>query len=418
MRIAFFAWEYPPALVGGLGTYAENMSRKFVEMGHDVAVFSLNTGSLPTREVVKGVEVHRPLLTDASKIFPFISRELERWGVGIRFFSDVFIYNVLSVSKLANDLIKKQGYKYDVVCFHDWLNSIAGLIAKSELKIPTVFHVHSTEWGRTGDGSEIVKSLEEAAVREADGLITVSHAMKDDLTRHGWPERKIHVVWNGVDPARYNPEKCSVEDVKAIRSRHGVREDENLILFIGRLTWVKGVRNLVQAMPHILDRYPNTKLLILGRGEEQRDITELASRLNVSDKVIYRFEFVPEEERILYYAAADICVFPSVYEPFGIVSLEAMAMEKPVVVGAKGIVGFREQVIPSGPDQNGIHVDGGNPMDIAWGITETLSDKERAKTWGKNGRKRVLQYFTWDKAAEQTIKCYEEIQAGKFSDEI
>ncbi|MBS7644681.1 glycosyltransferase family 4 protein [Candidatus Bathyarchaeota archaeon] len=414
MRIAFFAWEYPPALVGGLGTYAENMSRKFVEMGHDVAVFSLNTGGLPTREVVKGVEVHRPLLTDASKIFPFISRELERWGVNVRFFSDVFLYNILSVSKLSNDLIKKQGYRYDVICFHDWLNSIAGLIAKSELRVPTIFHVHSTEWGRVGNGSEIVKSLEEAAAREADGLVTVSHAMKEDLTRHGWPERKIHVIWNGVDPDKYNPEKCDMEEVKAIRAKHGVREDENLILFIGRLTWVKGVRNLIQAMPPVLDRYPDTKLLILGRGEEQRDIAELASRLNIGDKVIYRFEFVPEEERILYYAASDVCVFPSIYEPFGIVSLEAMAMEKPVVVGARGVVGFREQVIPSGPDQNGLHVDGGNPMDIAWGIVETLSDKERAKTWGKNGRRRVLQYFTWDKAAEQTIKCYNNyIQAGR-----
>ncbi|MEM2863649.1 MAG: glycosyltransferase family 4 protein [Candidatus Bathyarchaeia archaeon] len=414
LRIAFFAWEYPPALVGGLGTYAENMSRKFVEMGHDVAVFSLNTGGLPTREVVKGVEVHRPLLTDASKIFPFISRELERWGVNVRFFSDVFLYNILSVSKLSNDLIKKQGYRYDVICFHDWLNSIAGLIAKSELRVPTIFHVHSTEWGRVGNGSEIVKSLEEAAAREADGLVTVSHAMKEDLTRHGWPERKIHVIWNGVDPDKYNPEKCDMEEVKAIRAKHGVREDENLILFIGRLTWVKGVRNLIQAMPPVLDRYPDTKLLILGRGEEQRDIAELASRLNIGDKVIYRFEFVPEEERILYYAASDVCVFPSIYEPFGIVSLEAMAMEKPVVVGARGVVGFREQVIPSGPDQNGLHVDGGNPMDIAWGIVETLSDKERAKTWGKNGRRRVLQYFTWDKAAEQTIKCYNNyIQAGR-----
>jgi glycosyltransferase involved in cell wall biosynthesis len=90
-----------------------------------------------------------------------------------------------------------------------------------------------------------------------------------------------------------------------------------------------------------------------------------------------------------------------------------MAMEKPIVVGARGVVGFREQVVPSGPEQNGLHVDGGNPMDIAWGITEALSDRERARTWGRNGRRRVLQYFTWTKAAEQTIKCYEEIQAEK-----
>jgi glycosyltransferase involved in cell wall biosynthesis len=122
--------------------------------------------------------------------------------------------------------------------------------------------------------------------------------------------------------------------------------------------------------------------------------------------VEYRPEFVSEEERILHYAASDLCVFPSIYEPFGIVSLEAMSMGKPVVVGAKGVVGFREQVMPAGPEQNGVHVDGGNPVDIAWGLKEVLTDPQRAKIWGENGRKRVLEYFTWRKAAEQTIDVY------------
>ncbi|MBS7657845.1 MAG: glycosyltransferase family 4 protein [Candidatus Bathyarchaeia archaeon] len=407
MRIAFLAWEYPPVLVGGLGTYAENITRKFVELGHDVTVFSLNNGGLPTREVIKGVEVHRPLITNASSIFPLLSKDLENWGINIKFFNDFFIYNILSASKLINDLIRKQSYSYDIVCFHDWLNSIAGIIIKNELKIPSVFHVHSTEWGRSGDGSEIIKALERKAANEADSIITVSYAMKEDLTRHGWPEGKINVVWNGVDPEKYNPEKCKIEDIEALRSKYNVKEGENLILFIGRLTWVKGVRNLIQAMPYVLNKHPNSKLVILGRGEEQKDIVELASRLNIVDKVYYRFEFVPETERILHYAASDLCVFPSIYEPFGIVSLEAMAMEKPIVVGARGVVGFREQVVPSGPEQNGIHINGNDPMDIAWGINEVLADKERARVWGINGRKRVLKYFTWDKVAEQTIKCYE-----------
>jgi glycosyltransferase involved in cell wall biosynthesis len=164
-------------------------------------------------------------------------------------------------------------------------------------------------------------------------------------------------------------------------------------------------------MPTILKEHPNTKLVILGKGEEQNDIDETASRLGIKDNVICRFDFVPEEERILHYVAADICVFPSVYEPFGIVSLEAMAMAKPVVVGAHGVVGFREQVINSGPEQNGIHVNGENPSDIAWGVKEALKDPEKAKIWGKNGRKRVLRYFTWKQVAEQTIQIYQTTQA-------
>jgi len=180
-----------------------------------------------------------------------------------------------------------------------------------------------------------------------------------------------------------------------------------MVFFLGRLTWVKGVRNLLQAMPMILKEYPNTKLLILGKGEEQKDVYETAGRLGIKENVVCKFEFISEEERILHYAASDICVFPSIYEPFGIVSLEAMAMEKPIVVGAHGVVGFCEQVINTGPDQNGIHVNGENPADIAWGIKEVLKDPERAKNVGQNGRKRVLQYFTWKKVAEQTLEIYQ-----------
>jgi glycogen(starch) synthase len=213
-------------------------------------------------------------------------------------------------------------------------------------------------------------------------------------------------VWNGVDPERYDPTKYGLEDIKRVRSKYGIKDDESMLFFLGRLTWVKGVRNLIQAMPTILEEYPKTKLVILGKGEEQRDIEETASRLRIKDKVVSRYEFVPEEERILHYAAADICIFPSVYEPFGIVSLEAMSMAKPVVVGAHGVVGFREQVINSGPDQNGVHINGENSADIAWGVKEVLKDIVRAKEWGKNGRKRVLQYFTWDKVAEQTLQIY------------
>ncbi|MEM3553730.1 MAG: glycosyltransferase family 4 protein [Candidatus Bathyarchaeia archaeon] len=412
MRIGFFVWEYPPALVGGLGTYAEYITREFVAMGNDVTVFTLNPGNLKTREIIKGVEVHRPLIADASNVFPmFVIDDLKKWGTNIRLFNDIFIYNVLSATKFINSMLKKEGCIYDVVCVHDWLSSIAGIIIKNETKVPVVFHVHSTEWGRSGgQGSEVVSYLESAMTQRADRIITVSHAMQEDLVRHGWPKAKISVVWNGVDPERYNPKKCKPEEVEAIRSRYGIKSDEKMILFLGRLTWVKGVINLVQAMPTILAEYPKTKLVILGKGEQQNDIVEAAVRLGISDKLICRFDFVPEKERILHYAAADVCVFPSTYEPFGIVSLEAMAMEKPIVVGAQGVVGFREQVVPFGPDQNGIHVNGGNPADIAWGIKEVLCDPERAKKWGENGRKRVLQYFTWRKAAEQTLQIYEMLQ--------
>lgn len=411
MRIGFFVWEYPPRLVGGLGTYAEYITHELVRQGDDVTVFTLNSGDLKTKESMEGVEVHRPMIVDASNVFPiFVTNDLLRWGTNIRFFNDIFTYNVLSASKLINDLIRKQGYKFDIACVHDWLSSVAGMIVKNETKIPLVFHVHSTEWGRSGgQGSEVVSHLESETARLADRIITVSNAMRDDLIRHGWTESKISAVWNGVDPERYDPSKCKPEDIARIRKSYGVPSDWNLLLFVGRLTWVKSVRNLVQALSMVLKEYPKTKLVILGRGEEQKDLVEMADRLGIKENVICRFEFVPEDERILHYAAADVCIFPSVYEPFGIVSLEAMAMAKPLVVGAHGVVGFREQVVPSGPEQNGIHVNGEDPADIAWGIKETLKEPQRARLWGQNGRKRVLELFTWKKVAEQTIEVYKSI---------
>ena len=412
MRIGFFVWEYPPALVGGLGTYAEYITREFVSMGNDVTVFTLNPGNLKTREILKGVEVHRPLVADASNVFPmFVTDDLKKWGTNIRMFNDIFIYNILSGTKFINSMIKKEGCNYDVVCVHDWLSSIAGIIAKNETKVPVTFHVHSTEWGRSGgQGSEVVSYFEYATAQKVDKIITVSHAMQEDLVKHGWPSSKISVVWNGVDPEHYAPGNCDPREVQAIREKYGVKPEEKMLLFLGRLTWVKGVENLVQAMPTVLKEFPNAKLVILGKGEQQDYITETANRLGISNSIACRFEFVPEEERILHYAASDVCIFPSTYEPFGIVSLEAMSMGKPLIVGAQGVVGFREQVVSVGSDQNGVHVNGGNPTDIAWGIKEVLCDPQRAKKWGENGRKRVLQYFTWRKAAEQTLQIYETLQ--------
>ena len=411
MRIAFFVWEYPPAIVGGLGTYAEYITKEFIRLGWDVCVYTFNPGNLKTREILGGVEVHRPLIVDASNIFPiFVAEDLKKWGTNIKFFNDMFVYNILVAAKMINDVIKKGQYKYSIISINDWLSSVAGIICKNELKIPVMFHVHSTEWGRSGGGgSTVVSHLESVMAEKADGIITVSYAMKEDLAKHGWPESKINVVWNGVDPETYNPKRCREDEIQKLREQYGIDPDTKMIFFIGRLTWVKGVRNLVQAMQLVLADYPKTKLVILGKGEEQRDIIEMADRLGISENVVCRFEFVSEKERILHYAASDLCVFPSVYEPFGIVSLEAMSMEKPVVVGAKGVVGFREQVMAAGPEQNGVHVNGDDPVDIAWGIKEVLKDPLRARRWGENGRKRVLKYFTWRKAAKQTLKIYERL---------
>lgn len=412
MEIIFFVYEYPPYVVGGLGTYAEYLTRWLVRMGHDVTVFSMHTKNAPTRDIYMGVEVHRPIVENIniSLLLPmFIPEEIQRWfEEGKKFFGDIFLYNVLSASKLVNDLVRNEGRKVDLIASHDWLGSIGGILSSRGLSKPLVFHVHSTEQGRTGEGSETIKRLERLAAEHAGIIITVSYAMRDHLISLGYDERRIRVVYNGVDAEKYDPEKISCEDIANIRRGLGINEDEYMILFIGRLTWVKGADTLILAMPEILSKVPNAKLVIIGVGEQEELLKNEIQRLRLKDKVVLKCEFIPEDLRIKYYASADVCVFPSKYEPFGIVCAEAMSMGKPVVVGARGVSGMREQVIPSGPDQCGFHINPYDPSDIAKFVILLLEDENLRRKCGLNARRRVLEEFTWEKVAENTIRVYEE----------
>jgi glycosyltransferase involved in cell wall biosynthesis len=286
---------------------------------------------------------------------------------------------------------------------------MGGMTAKKELNIPLFFHVHSTEVGRSiGRGSHTIKDIEFEGGQVADCIITVSNAMADELLKLGFPQDKIRSCWNGVDPAKYDPARVSNEDRFALRRHYGVGAHETLLLFIGRLVTVKGADKLVRAMPQILKDFPNTKLLILGIGDMENELRSTADVLGIHDKVIFRTEFISEEERIWHYAAADIVVLPSLYEPFGIVCTEAMSMAKPTVVGARGTNGMREQIIPSGEKQCGIHVNPFEPKDIAWGVIQVLQLPDKGLQLGKNGRQRVLEKFSWDMVTRRTLDIYKE----------
>jgi len=413
MKIAVFVYEYPPKIVGGLGTYAAEITRKFVLMDHDVTVFTMNDdgGTLPTREIWRGIEIHRPLHIDVSDSLPdVIADDIKKWGRGVHLFGKLLVYNYLTASKLINELIKKEGMKYDIVVAHDWLSVMGGVTVKRESGLPLAFHVHSTEKGRTlGNGSSVVSNIESRGGNMADMIVTVSYAMKDELIQLGFPRDKIFVSYNGVDPQKYNPESVSAEQIKKIREYYGLKDGELMILFLGRLVGVKGVDKLIMAMPHVLSKVPKARLVIVGVGDLQEYLTNLTRTMRLDEYVRFRFDFIPEEDRILHYAACDIAVFPSLYEPFGIVALEAMSMEKPVVVGAAGVSGMREIVVPCSEEQCGYHIDPNNPSDIAWGVISALESPEKRKWLGKNGRKRVLAEFTWSKIAEKTVELYEKM---------
>jgi glycosyltransferase involved in cell wall biosynthesis len=411
--MAVLVYEYPPKIVGGLGTYAAEITRKFVLLDHDVTVFTMNddTGSLPTRELWRGIEIHRPLHIDVSDSLPdVIAEDIRKWGRGIHLFSKILVYNYLTASKMVNELVRSEGYLFDIVIAHDWLSAMGGIAIKRELDLPFVFHVHSSEKGRTmGNGSEVVSNVELRAAQTADLIVTVSNAMKEELIGLGFPSEKIRVVYNGVDPQKYSREEVSDEKVQAVRQQYGLKDNDVMLLFLGRLVWVKGVDKLIAAMPHVLEKIPNAKLVIVGIGDMREYLERMVQNLKLQDVVKFRFEFISEEERIAHYAACDVAAFPSIYEPFGIVALEAMSMQKPVVVGATGVSGMREIVVPSGQEQCGFHVNPNDPADVAWGIVSAVQDPQRRLQLGQNGRKKVLQEFSWDVIAKKTIQVYNEL---------
>ena len=411
MKIVHFSWEYPPVIYGGLGTFITEVTQKQSSLGNEVTVFGLNeNNSLKTYEKWNGIDVYRPKILDlTSTFYLFADHELRSWGQNLKFFADVISYSTMSASQFVNLLVKKEGKKFDLAHGHDWLGIMGGMIVKKELNIPLMFHVHSTEVGRSiGRGSHAIKDIEYEGGQVADCVITVSHAMADELHKLGFPPHKIRVCWNGVDPVKYDPKKVSNKEKLELRHGYGINDNENMIFFVGRLVTVKGVDNLVRAMPSVLADFPNTKLVILGIGDMEGDLKNMANNLEITNNIVFRTEFISEQERIKHYAAADCVVFPSLYEPFGIVCTESMSMGKPTVVGAKGTSGFREQIIPTGDKQCGVHINPYNPEDIAWGIKQVLQDKKRAELMGKNARQRVLDTFAWDIIAKKLLDIYKE----------
>jgi len=412
LKIVHFTWEFPPVIYGGLGTFVTELSQKQNSLGNEVTVFTLNrTNELETYEKWNNIiDVYRPKTLDVSSTYLlFAERDFRNWGEYFKFFADVVSYNTISASQLVNLLVRKEGKKYDIIDAHDWLGIMGGMIAKKELNMPLMFHVHSTEVGRSvGRGSHVIKDIEFEGGQVADCVITVSYAMRDELEKLGFPHDKIRVCWNGVDPDKYDPSKISDFDKKQLRNRYGIQDHENMLFFVGRLVTVKGVDTLVKAMPNVLQDFPNTKLVILGIGDLEWDLKSTAENLGVKDNVIFRTEFVSEPERILHYAASDCVILPSIYEPFGIVCTESMSLAKPTIVGAKGTNGFREQIIPDGDNQSGYHINPYDPNDIAWGIKKVLEDKERAAWMGENARQRVLDTFSWDSVTKRTLEIYKE----------
>jgi glycogen(starch) synthase len=401
MRIAYMSIEFPPRIFGGLGVYVDEISREMVSQGERISVFTLGDGKLERYQDMNGVEVFRmyPIpIRDGLDVF--LSAQTLSWGEGLHFLEDL-----ISLNQLCAASIMENG-PFHLCVAHDWLGLLGAMAVKRE-GIPMIFHVHGLEVGRTDNPNPQLVALEKKGAKVADLIITVSEAMKQELVGLGANPTKVRVCYHGVDGAFFDPDRADPKRLAALRKRYGYAKDDVVVLFMGRLESVKGIVQLFSAIPVVQAKHPKLKLLVVGKGSLESWALSEAKRLGGITLVT---DFLDAEDKMHHYALADLCVFPSIYEPFGIVALEAGAMGKAAVVGAAGTSGLAEIVKnPGDARPTGVHVNARDSQDIAWGINLALEDLDRLQSWGKNARIRVLEEFTWQKAAKRTMAIYMEV---------
>ncbi len=377
MRASIFTWEYPPNIYGGAGVHAKYLSTALAKL-IEVEVRTLEEG--PPVEV-PGVRVrrYRPTLRGTAAPDPRLAKAL-----------DVLSCN----ANMVSDPIDA-----DVVHTHTWYTNFAGALAKRLYGCALVATVHSLEplrpWKQEqlGAGYQLSSWMEKEGLEACDAVIAVSQEMKRDIIRcYGLPSRRVTVIHNGVDPAKYRP-----RDGSDAVAKYRVRKP--FVFFVGRLSRQKGVFDLVEAMGSVPEG--TSLVLATGKPDTPQIVEELRHALASTENVVWIPEMLEDPDLVGLYNEAAVFACPSIYEPFGIINLEAMACETPVVASRVG--GIKEVVVDG---ETGLLVPPGNPIRLGRALARLLEDPKLAARMGRAGRRRVLAQFTWDRIAEKTLKLY------------
>ena len=384
MKILMLSWEYPPRVVGGIARVVGELSKKLQEQGHDVTVVTYREGDMKYHEIEEsGVEVYG---VDNYMINPNNSID---WIMQLNFAM------VAKVSELIAN-----GQKFDVIHAHDWLSAYAAKTIKESFKIPLVSTIHATEAGRNSgintEEQRYINDTEWMLTYESNEVIVNSNFMKNDIQRlFGLPFEKIQVIPNGIDLDKFNGFKRDYDF-----RRQYARDEEKIILVIGRLVFEKGIQHLICAMPKILDNYHDVKLIVAGKGGMEAELKQLAYDIGVADKVYFTGYLAGDNVQKMY-KCADIAVFPSTYEPFGIVALEAMLAGVPAVVSD---VGGLNEIIKHG--ENGLKSYSGNANSIADSVIELLFNHKLSEKMVSNAKTEAITQYNWDRIAELTYNTY------------
>lgn len=384
LSVMMLTWEFPPRIIGGISPHVYYLSKSLARNGAKVYVVTCDFPGAPQHEVVDGVQVLR---IDSYKN---PSPDFATW---------VYLMNV-NMQKEAAALVNSLGGKIDVFHAHDWLVATAGIGLKHVFRKPLFATMHSTEIGRRNgihfDYEKMIHETEAWLTYEAWKVICCSDYMVSHVRwAFGLPEDKLVMVPNGVNTEVYAGHG---EDLREFRSKFALPE-EKIVLFVGRLVYEKGVHVLVNAVPKVLEK-ANAKFIIVGNGYMKEQLSGLVKSMGLVHKVLFT-GFVDDETLRKLQRCADVSVVPSLFEPFGIVALEAMAARSPVVVSDTG--GLSEIVEH---DVSGVKVYVNDPDSLAWGINRVLTDNGFANWLRTNAFKKVQEKYNWDKIGQQTSNTF------------
>ena len=384
MKILMLTWEYPPRIVGGIARVVHDLSKRLIKDGHEVTVITYRDGNVPEYENDKGVEVYR---VDNYMIHPN------------NFIDWIMQLNFNMIAK-ATEVINKEG-GFDVIHAHDWLVTYAAKSLKQSFNLPMVATIHATEAGRNSgihdDTQRYINDTEWLLTYEATEVIVNSNYMKGHVQGlFGLPFDKISVIPNGINLNNFTGIDRDYDFI-----RRFAMDNEKIILYVGRLVYEKGVQHLISAMPKILENYHDSKLVIAGKGGMIDELKSQVESMGLSNKV-YFTGYLNQKEVQKMYKCADVAVFPSTYEPFGIVALEAMLAGIPTVVSD---IGGLNEIVEHGV--NGMKSYTGNPNSIADSVLSLLFDPQLAMNVTKNAKNKVKDEFNWQKIAQDTHYIYE-----------
>jgi glycogen(starch) synthase len=394
MRALLISWEYPPVIEGGLGRHVRKLSENLVRDGVEVHVLTRGGGKLESTEERHGVVVHRV----KEPPFPTDVNAFVRW---VQTMND-------HMRELGEELT--DGLSPDLIHSHDWLVSDAAQRLARRARRPWLTTVHATEFGRhqgwvQNHPQSHIHAVERMMVRRSDHVITCSRYMRSHVASvFGVPRSRITAIQNGIDPSDLEP---VADDLRGLRARYA-KPDERLVLLVGRLVYEKGFHLALDALAPVIGKLGGLRFVVAGTGSAEAELKRQAWRLGLSRKGVF-LGWVGDDMLHSLYRIADLCIVPSIYEPFGLVALEAMASGCLCVVADTG--GLRE-VVP-GDGTVGLRFPSRDSDALGAILERVLTDDEERAQLVAEAREHVLR-FDWGEVARQTHGVYSRLVTTKL----